>query len=206
MHLLGPRTRTRTLGAGTFRCPREAGNRRYAYIAVQRWLSLATMPVVRLEEVGRFVECQSCASTYDAGVLAQPCDAAVEDVLTRALRRAATTLLTATETLSADDRREAVIVLQRYANVPYSSADLRRDLAQNDQDHLDVELRELGITLNDSGREAILDAGLQLACPQGTPDRSRIQALTRVAELLAIPEDRVRVAMDRRLGGILLAG
>lgn len=113
MHLLGSRTRTRTLGAGTFRCPRETASRRYAYKAERRWFSLAAMPVVRLEEIGRFVECQSCKSTFDIGVFAQPADAAVEDVLTRALRRTAATLLTSTADLSNKDRRKAVIVLQR---------------------------------------------------------------------------------------------
>lgn len=206
MHLLGPRTRTRTLGAGTFRCPREAASRRYAFKAVQRWFSVATIPLVRLDEVGRFIECQSCASTYDSGVLANSSDGAVEDVLTRALRRAATSLLAASPSLSAEDRREAVIVLQRYANVPYNSGDLRRDLAQNDQEHLATELRALSVSLNDKGREAILDAGLQLASPKGLPDCDRVRALTQVAALLAIPEDRVHDAIDRGLGGVLLAG
>jgi hypothetical protein len=173
---------------------------------VQRWFSVATIPLVRLDEVGRFVECQSCASTYDSSVLAHSSDGAVEDVLTRALRRAATALLAATPSLSADDRREAVIVLQRYANVPYSSSDLRRDLAQNDQEHLATELRALSVSLNDKGREAILDAGIQLASPKGAPDSNRVLALTEVAGLLAIPADRVHDAIDRRFGTVLVAG
>jgi hypothetical protein len=213
MHLLGSRTRTRTLGAGTFRCPRETASRRYAYKAVRRWFSLAAVPVVRLDEIGRFVECQSCNSTFDIGVLAQLSDAAVEDVLTRALRvltralrRTATTLLSASAELSNEDRREAVIVLQRYANVAYNSTDLGRDLQDVDQVHLDAELRALSSSLNDQGREAIIDAGLQLASPQGAVDPARLAALQRVSELLMIPGDSLAAAERERDHNVALAG
>ena len=206
MHLLGSRTRTRTLGAGTFRCPRETASRRYAYKAVRRWFSLAAVPVVRLDEIGSFVECQSCNSTFDIGVLAQLSDAAVEDVLTRALRRTATTLLSASAELSNEDRREAVIVLQRYANVAYNSTDLGRDLQDVDQVHLDAELRALSSSLNDQGREAIIDAGLQLASPQGAVDPARLAALQRVSELLMIPGDSLAAAASERDHNVALAG
>ena len=206
MHLLGSRTRARTLGAGTFRCPRETASRRYAYKAVRRWFSLAAVPVVRLDEIGRFVECQSCNSTFDIGVLAQLSDAAVEDVLTRALRRTATTLLSASAELSNKDRREAVIVLQRYANVAYNSTDLGRDLQDVDQVHLDAELRALSSSLNDQGREAIIDAGLQLASPQGAVDPARLAALQRVSELLMIPGDSLAAAARERDHNVALAG
>lgn len=206
MHLLGSRTRTRTLGAGTFRCPRETASRRYAYKAVRRWFSLAAVPVVRLDEIGRFVECQSCNSTFDVGVLAQPSDAPVEDVLTRALRRTATTLLSASAALSNEDRREAVIILQRYANVAYNSTDLGRDLQDVDQVHLDAELRALSSSLNDQGREAIIDAGLQLALSQGAVDPARVAALQRVADLLMIPGDSLAATAHERDDNVVLAG
>lgn len=149
--------------------------------------------MVRRDEIGSFVECHSCASTFDVGVLTQPSEGPVEDMLTRTLRRAAGALLSPTE-LSDEDRREAVIVLQRYANVPYGSQDLRRDLSRANPEHLDAELRALALALNDEGRTAVLDAGVQLASPRGHTDGSRMAALHRVAELLAIPEDRVVAA------------
>lgn len=190
MNLLGSRTRTRTQGAGTFRCPREQATRRYDAKVVQRWFSIGSLPVIRRDEIGSFVECNSCASTFDVGVLSAAAQGPVEDMLTRALRRAASALLAPAE-LSDDDRREAVIVLQRYANVPYGSQDLNRDLSRANPEHLDAELRALALALNDEGRTAILDAGVQLASPQGRTDGLRLAALQRVAEQLAIPEERV---------------
>jgi hypothetical protein len=205
MHLLGSCTRTRTIGAGTFRCPREQAIRRYRANVVQRWLALGRHPLVRVEETGRFVECQSCSSTFDPGVLAHSSLAPVEDVLTRALRRTAGVLLAGSSLLTDDDRREAVIVLQRYANVPYGPLDLSSDLAQTDPNHIDAELKALAVSLNDQGRSAILDAGMQLANPRGTPDPGRIKALEHVGSLLAIPDDMVVSSLSRR-NDALLAG
>lgn len=59
--------------------------------------------MVRRDEIGSFVECHSCASTFDVGVLTQPSEGPVEDMLTRTLRRAAGALLSPTE-LSDEDR------------------------------------------------------------------------------------------------------
>lgn len=199
MSLLGQGTRTRRLGSGTFRCPRERSRRQYELKAVQRWAFLARVPILRMSEVGRYVECRSCASTFDHGVLAHPNDAPVEDVLTRILRRAAGSLLPDTP-LSREERREAVIVLQRYTNIPYSSETLESDLGRPDRDHLDEELRALASSLNDRGRDAVVDAGILLVNPHGAehPDAQRVAALERIAENLAIPADRIRSAIESR--------
>ena len=207
MHLLGPGTRTRRLGSGTFRCPRERSSRRYELKAVRRWAYLKRVPILRLGEVGRYVECRSCGSTFDHGVLAHPTDAPVEDVLTRILRRAAGSLLPDAP-LSHEDRREAVIVLQRYSSIPYSTETLESDLGRPDQDHLAEELQALAPSLNDRGRDAVVDAGVLLVNPQGSerPDEHRVVALERIAENLAIPSDRIRSAIESRRSALVSFG
>ena len=204
MHLLGPGTRTRRLGSGTFRCPRERSSRQYELKAVRRWAFFKRVPILRLGEVGRYVECRSCGSTFDPGVLAHPGDAPVEDVLTRILRRAAGSLLPDAP-LSQEERREAVIVLQRYTSIPYSTETLDSDLGRPDQDHLDEELQVLASSLNDRGRDAVVDAGILLVNPQGTdaPDEHRVAALERVAKNLAIPSDRIRSAIETRRSALV---
>ena len=207
MYVLGSGTRTTRLGSGTFRCPRERSSRRYELKAVRRWAHLSRLPIVRLGEIGRYVECRSCGSTFDPGVLAHPGDAPVEDVLTRVLRRAVPALLPSTP-LDTDQRREVVIVLQRYTSVPYGIEALEADLRRPDRDHLDHELRDLACSLNDRGRDAVLDAGVLLVNPHGRdePDETRVQALEHIAQTLSIPTDRVRATIDTRRAALLAAG
>ncbi len=197
MVLLGARSRTSTFGSGTFRCPRESSTRRYELKSVRRWIAIRTMAVVPLHEVTRFVECRSCHSTFEPSVLATPPGTVVEDMLTRSLRRAAAAVLSAGPALGDDARREGVIVLQRYASVPYGMTDLCRDLEQVGKDPIDAELAELAMLLNDHGRRAVLDAGVQLATSDPAGLAARVEALRRVAQALAIPGDQVRAALDR---------
>lgn len=209
MGLLGQGTRTRRLGSGTFRCPRERSRRQYELQAVQRWAFVRRVPFlrVRLREVGRYLECRSCGSTFDPGVLAHPGDAPVEDVLTRVLRRVAGSLLSDAP-LTLEERREAVIVLQHYTNIPYSTDTLESDLRRPDREHLEEELQVLASALNERGRDALVDAGVLLVSPQGSklPDAGRVAALERIAEILAIPADRIRNAIDSRYRSLVALG
>lgn len=180
---LGSGPRLRTLGSGTFCCPREDGPRRYRLVAVRRWLRMGPVPLIPRVELGRYIECRSCASTFDPDVVHRDdSDPAVQDGLTLILRRAATAVLGSSDSLSSSDRREAVIVLQRYSNVPYSSNDLDADLAEGLDRPLETEFAALATTLNEHGRQAALSAIVQLP----TPTSARRKARERItATLLA---------------------
>ena len=178
---LGSRARTSSTSGGTCNCARERGRRRYRFVVVRLWLRVGPFPVVPIEELSRFVECCSCASTFEAEVLVGPNKAQVEDVLTASLRRAAAAVLSSSNgALSPIDRREAVIVLQRYANVPYSSHDLDADLAMPSGASPHNELRDLAPSLNDHGREAVLNAIAQLAVQNRGESGQRLEALRQV--------------------------
>lgn len=207
MILLGSRARTRNLNGGSFYCARERAKRRYRLVVVRRWIRFGPMPLIPLEELSRFVECRSCASTYDIDVLHGHSQSKVEDVLTMSLRNAAATVLSSSSReLSPLDRREAVIVLQRYASVPYSSRDLDADLARATSDSTDTELRDLAPSLNDHSRDAVLDATVQLATLNHHETTDRLEGLRQVASALSVQCDsRRRRTIDRRLKQVHVA-
>ena len=204
MVVLGWRTRTRTQGTGTFHCPTEDGRRRYRIATVHRWLRIGRMPVFPLRQVSTFVECRSCRSTFTEVVLDQDAVEPVENVLTSALRCAVPMVLGEVD-LGPSRRREAVIVLQRYTNVPYSSRDLEIDLRGDIDDTASVELGRLATSLNDHGRHAVLDAAVQLAATPGGLDSASRERVRRVATALSQPCDRVRRTIDQRLQATAVA-
>ncbi len=197
MILMDRRVRTRTLDTGIFRCPRESGNRHYRLNAVRRWLFAGPVPLLRLGELGRYVECQSCASTFEPAILTTSSETPTEDVLTRALRYAVGLLLSAEDTLSADYRREAVIVVQHYANVPYNSQDLQHDLRHPAD--LQAHLTDLAASLNEHGRTVVRDATVELATQGDAATEARVEALQNVADAIVIPTDAR--CIDTLLGG-----
>lgn len=83
--LFGVTTRTKTLGAGTFYCRNERGDRAYLLLEARRWFTLFFIPVIPLKVLGELVQCSSCGVQYDPGALEQaaPPPASNEGALTR---------------------------------------------------------------------------------------------------------------------------
>jgi len=206
MSLLGTAARTRTLESGTFWCPRERGHRRYQLRSVRRWAQVGHFPLFPVATLGTFLECGSCQAPFAPTALQPRDQRGLEDMLTVALRRAAGRVLGAGSALSTEQQREAVILLQRYASVPYRLVDLDSDIAAASDG--ESELSSFAGTLNDHAREVVIDIGAQLATAVGDGEPERMDAVREIAGELGIPcanaqtslDERLQQALDRRLG------
>ncbi len=56
-------------GEGTFFCPRCQGSRQYTHRKVRRFFTLYFIPIIPLDLVGEFVECNYCHGSYQMQVL-----------------------------------------------------------------------------------------------------------------------------------------
>lgn len=199
MILSESRERTRILDRGIFRCPRESTPRRYLLVAVRPWYTIASVAVFPGAERCRFVECQSCHSTFDVIALAHP-HTHLEDTLTVALRRAAASLLAGDGTIDASLQRAAVITVQRHAAIPYSASDLARDLAASMRDpdaDLDA-LADLAPRLSAQNRTTFVDALVQLIAHEQPVSRQRLLRLADVVDMVGIAREDVTESMRRR--------
>ncbi len=68
----GSRARTKTIGSGTFPCPRCRATRDYAYKQVKRWFTLYFVPLFPTRTLGEYVECAGCGAAWKPEVLAAP--------------------------------------------------------------------------------------------------------------------------------------
>lgn len=199
MILSESRERARILDRGTFRCPRESAPRRYIVIAVRPWYTIGSVSVFPGAERCRFVECEGCHSTFDVVVLARP-HTHLEDTLTVALRRAATTILAGGGSIDASLQRAAVITVQRHAAIPYSASDLAGDLASSIEDgdaDLD-ELTALAPRLSSQNRTTFVDALVQLIAHERPVSKQRLLRLAEVVDAVGIAREDVTEAMRRR--------
>lgn len=69
MIIWGTRGITSTTQTGVFHCPRCGPQRAYSLRRVRRWFTLYFIPVIPLDTVGEYIECQQCAGTFGADVL-----------------------------------------------------------------------------------------------------------------------------------------
>ena len=67
--IIGARQRARNRESGVFHCPRCATEREYDRTEIERVGHLFFVPVITLGSGGEYVECRSCRSRYDTGVL-----------------------------------------------------------------------------------------------------------------------------------------
>ena len=190
--IFGWRSRAHTIGTGQFFCPREGGDRSYEHKEARRWFTLFFIPIIPLNRLGDYVECTSCQSTYYTTVLNAPTGAAIEDVMTQAIRYVAVALTVADGHVDPEERRVATEVVRQFASVEYSAADFDDDLRELDPARLVDNLEELGSILNDHGKEAVIAASMRLAASDGSVDASELEVIEQIGKALAMTDAHVR--------------
>jgi hypothetical protein len=63
---------TTSKGSGRFGCPACGGERGYIHKQVRRFFTLYFIPLIPLQIVGTYVECQGCGGTFNDTVLDRP--------------------------------------------------------------------------------------------------------------------------------------
>src|SRR5690242_11887298 len=69
--IFGTRGVTTTAGKGEFHCPGCGATRRYEHKRVRRFFTLYFLPIIPLDLLGEYVECQECKDTYKPAVLTE---------------------------------------------------------------------------------------------------------------------------------------
>lgn len=82
--IFGTRTREKTVASGSFYCPNCNDSRPYEEKEVAQYFALFFIPIFKIEELGRFIQCQKCKKQFNDTVLSykppSPMDRLVEIV------------------------------------------------------------------------------------------------------------------------------
>ncbi|MBN1429725.1 MAG: zinc-ribbon domain-containing protein [Anaerolineae bacterium] len=65
MIIFGTRVRHKHIGEGEFFCPKCQANRRYAHKQAVRSFTLYFIPIFPIQQLGEFIECQTCGVTLE---------------------------------------------------------------------------------------------------------------------------------------------
>lgn len=69
MIIFGMRARHKVIGEGQFFCPHCQARRNYLRKKATRYFALYFVPIIPLGEIGEYIECQTCRTTYQTAVL-----------------------------------------------------------------------------------------------------------------------------------------
>jgi len=180
----GWRAVSRTLGTGVFYCPGEDADLAYRHRKARRWFTLFFIPVIPLNELGEYVECEGCDRRYDQGVLTMPTAAQMTDDLANAMRYAIVAL-GRTDGIAGESQRTAALeAMRKFGDTPYLEADLSRDLMELDASGFEPAVSRIAGSLSESGKERFIAECVRLGAADGGIDESAVERIKGAAAAL----------------------
>jgi len=184
-------TRGVTYGSegGQFYCPDCDGEKAYLHRKVRRFFTLYFIPVIPLDLLGEYIECQSCTSTYKPSVLSfdpKASEKREEAEFRQAMRRVLVLMMLA-DGVADDSEIEAIQgILGKLEDRTVARSEIEAEItkAKNGSDDLTHYCKSMAGSLNDAGREMVVRAALLVATADGTFDESEKAALAKMATAL----------------------
>lgn len=184
-------TRGVTYGSegGQFFCPGCEGRESYRHRKVRRFFTLYFIPVIPLDLLGEYIECQRCTSTYKTSILAydpQQAAAAEEAEFHKAVRRVLVLMMLADGVIedAEIDAIQTILGKLEDREVTRQEIEVEITVAQAQSTDIKEYCRGMAGYLNDAGREMVVKAAILVAGADGRFDDSERDALAKLASAL----------------------
>jgi hypothetical protein len=197
--IFGITIRYTPVSGGTFFCPNEGGDRRYALVRARRWFTLFFIPLIPLKDVGTLVQCETCGHRFDESVLAN----ATSEELGRSVEEAARTLFGAVAATEADPvvERAVEVELARYlGDEGYGVGQLMTHARIQTDAQREETYGRAARQLDLAGREAMLMAAARAAAAGGTMSPGRRAVIESAGCALGLSEVHVDGVIVHALG------
>ncbi len=189
MIIFGTQPKASTVRRGEFYCPSCETRCKYSWVRVARTFSLFFVPVLPLGDVAEYVECQACGGTFKPEVLnydPQDEHRAFVAEYQRAIRRVTVQMMLADGTLP-----EEAEPLIRYTYSDVCGIQLEHDAIaettseiESDQVGLNESLRNLSASLNDRGKESVMEEAFAISTADLKIASSEIELLKEIGDAL----------------------
>ncbi len=167
----GTRGVTSTVERGDFHCP-GCGPSGYAHKRVRRFFTLYWIPIIPMNVLGEYIECDHCAGSYDLAVLDYDPEAGKQEFLSKlesTSRRLMALMVIADGDVDDEEVAAMVEVSERLPGTPLTEEQARAEI-QTALDHgipsasdivsLVADVKEF---LNDEGKALLLKVALAIA-------------------------------------------
>jgi tellurite resistance protein len=184
-------TRGVTYGSegGQFFCPDCEGKQQYLHKRVRRFFTLYFIPLIPLDLLGEYVECQSCTSTYQTSILSfdpQKNADAEEAEFQKAMRRVLVLMMLADGVIEDSEIAAIQSILGKLEEREVTRGEIESEIkaAQSEASNIESYCRRMAGFLNDSGREMVIKAAILVAGADGKVEESERDALASIATAL----------------------
>lgn len=172
MIIFGTRGITTTPDRGDFHCPSCNCVQHYELKRVQRFFTLFFIPLIPLDKLGEYAECDGCKNTYKPDVLSYDPNAdakAIEAEFQSAIKKVMLHMLLADGVIDDSEIETAQSIYERVAGHELNKDDIHIEIdeVKKSGETLSGCLRSLQGVLNDSGKEMVIKAALYIAMADG---------------------------------------
>jgi len=191
LFIAGTRGETTTVATGTFYCPECNAYTQYHHDQVYETVTVFFVPVAKVELLGEYIECQSCANTYTMEVLDYDPEQEQEELQAfylMAIKKVMTTMMLADGKIDENERSIMKDIYHKLAASTLSDRDIDQEIKRCMAKPMEVGkcLRELGSCLNEAGRETVTKAAYWVSIADGEVDKREAKALKQAAKQLQI--------------------
>jgi len=190
--IFGTRGVTYGSESGQFYCPDCDGEKTYRHRRVRRFFTLYFIPLIPLDLLGEYIECQSCTSTYKPSILEfdpKSSEKREEAEFRQAMRRVLVLMMLADGVVEDSEIEAIQQILGKLESRTVERAEIEAEMAKAKAgsagaDDLAHYCKAMAGTLNDAGREMVVRAALLVATADGKFDDSERDALAKMATAL----------------------
>lgn len=189
MIIFGTRGVTSSAEKGAFNCPRCQGRRNYDRKRVRRFFTLYFIPVIPLDQLGEYIECQVCGGTFEEAVLSynpEQQERAFKLAFDRAFRRSLVLMMLADGEAGEEERQAVSQMISATLGRELSEGELAGEIdkASNGPRSIAETLRPLAAQLSDAGKEMLIKGALVVAAADGALQDAEKALLESMAEAL----------------------
>ena len=193
MIIWGSKARTKTTDEGNFYCPECKEYKNYELKHVKKYFTLYFVPTFSTGDLGKYIECQSCESTFKESILDNDPKKIEEE--NRALYLSATLDIMVSMAMSdgkvdASEIKDIVKYFKKITNMDLSKEMILNTVKKIEVKNLTTEVIASSISpyLNNSGKESTLRAAILIAKSDGKVVKKEIEMLHNLSIYLSIPK------------------
>lgn len=170
--IFGTRGVTYTIAQGRFRCPSCASERSFDHKRVRRFFTLYFIPLIPLDTLGEYVECEHCRDTFDPRVLTIDPEKNENELVAEvapAVKRVMVMVMLADGHVDDEELETIRQVYEKVAKRPIDRAEIDAEirLVKHDRRGIRQYLASIVGKLNDPGKELVVKSAFFVAAADG---------------------------------------
>ena len=195
--IFGTRGVSSTKERGTFFCPQCERDTDYKHKGVRRFFTLYFIPLIPLDKLGEYVECQTCKGTFIPKVLQYDRQTPQNDFLSeydKAMKHSLVLMMLADGDIDEREKEVVLDTINKFGHNDITMTELEVYINQvaREQEDISTYLKKVAPGLNGHGKEMLIRVAFSVAAADGVIDDSEIELLHQRAEVMEMPKAHLK--------------